>query len=279
MPLPFEKFEAKAWPFWYQGEMLVSEICGGVPANEDTAASWVKAKLKDTRSAAEVQDMVEQTRREIAETHAAARRMRAGTGTEEDGDLLVVTSETDLEGLVLEEISSEELTAMAVDKAAKSLAGLNMFKRMPDGQLYIEGRQLKAALREAASVAANSGKITTKGYGKPDNAAYKKGLKGWLPEHLFVADRVLPLFRQDGSPVMEPDRTLQKFVHTHRGDAIQFEELVADAVIRFRVKADVDLTPEQWAMIWLTGQDQGIGASRSQGFGTYTVTAWDKTKG
>lgn len=29
-------------------------------------------------------------------------------------------------------------------------------------------------------------------------------------------------------------------------------------------------------MLWLTGQQQGIGASRSQGFGRYEVVAWSK---
>ena len=29
-------------------------------------------------------------------------------------------------------------------------------------------------------------------------------------------------------------------------------------------------------MIWLTGEQQGIGASRSQGFGRYEVTGWER---
>lgn len=33
---------------------------------------------------------------------------------------------------------------------------------------------------------------------------------------------------------------------------------------------------EQWAMIWLTGEQQGIGATRSQGYGRYTVTRWEQ---
>lgn len=278
MSLPFEKYEAMAWPFWYQGEMVVSEICGGVPAEEKTAEAWIKAKLKDTRSAAEVQALVEQTKREIRETHLAAGRMRDQAGTENEGALLTVNSMEDLEAAMASDLSESDLMDLAVSKAAEDLAGRNMFKRTPEGVLYIEGRQLKAALREAVSVAANAGKIKTKGWGAPDidNKAYYKQLKGWFPEHVFVTDKILPLYRADGEPVTMEDDLLQKFVHTHRGDAIGYEEVVRNAKIRFKIKTDVDLTEEQWAMIWLTGQDQGLGASRSQGFGTYTVTEWSR---
>ena len=275
MPNPFEEYKDQAYPFWYKGEMLVSRICGGVPADENTAEKWVETKVKDTRSAAMVKELVEKTKRELRETHAARKRVAAGVATE--GDLLTV-SELDEESEEIldeiEDISAEDLEKAATAKAAKDLAGLNIFKRTEQGVLYIEGRQLKAALKEAVAVAANAGKITTKGWGNPDNASYKKGIKQWFPEHVFVTNDILCLYRQDGTPVTDPDETLQKFVHTHRGDAISYEECVYNASIRFKVKTDVDLTPKQWAMVWLTGQDQGLGASRSQGFGVYEMTHW-----
>lgn len=275
MPNPFEQYKDQAYPFWYEGQMLVSKICGGVPADENTAEKWVETKVRDTRSAPMVKELVEKTKRELRETHAARARVAAGTATE--GDLITV-DELDEESAELldqiENISPEELDARALTKAAKDLAGLNIFKRTPQGVLYIEGRQLKAALKEAVQVAANAGKITTKGWGNPDNASYKKGIKQWFPEHVFVTNDILCLFREDGTPVVKEDETLQKFVHTHRGDAISYEECVYNASIRFKVKTDVDLTEKQWAMVWLTGQDQGLGASRSQGFGTYEMTGW-----
>ena len=42
------------------------------------------------------------------------------------------------------------------------------------------------------------------------------------------------------------------------------------------MKTDWKFTDEQWAMIWLTGEEQGVGGSRSQGFGRYQVTRWDR---
>ena len=162
-------------------------------------------------------------------------------------------------------ISADE-AAEVVDKNKH----LNGFKRDElSGELYIEGRQVKAALKEATNVAANEGKITTKGWGDPDNANYKKGVKGWFPEHVFVIENRIYL------GVKEPSGIQQRFVHAQHGTGIQYEEYVENVTLAFHVETDHAFTEEQLAMIWLTGQRQGIGASRSQGYGRYTVTRWD----
>lgn len=148
---------------------------------------------------------------------------------------------------------------------------LNGFKRDENG-LYIEGRHLKAALKEASMVAANAGKITTKKWGTPDDHHYKKGFKAWFPEHVFVAEYRLHL------GVTEPTGIMQRFVHTHRGTGIQYEEYVENASIDFTIVTDHAFSEEEWAMIWLTGEQQGIGASRSQGFGRYELTKWESAK-
>ncbi len=270
---PFAKFQHKAWPFVYRGELVAARICGGVPSNERTAEAWIRAKLKDSRSESEVQALVRKTQEELRETHKAA-------GRKTEAELAESLEET----AGAPKLDEAELTEAAISQVAADMAGFNMFKRVgsgpeykghPEGALYIEGRQLKAALKEAVAVAANAGKIRTKNWGNPDNAAYKKQLKGWFPEHVFVTDTILPLYTEDGTPVTEPNGVLQKFVHTHRGDAIGYEEYVEQAKLTFHVKTDVELTEEEWAMIWLTGQDQGLGASRSQGFGTYKVSGWE----
>lgn len=138
---------------------------------------------------------------------------------------------------------------------------LNGFKRDEQG-LYIEGRQLKAALKEAANVRWPKAK-----WG-PSN----KGTLSFFAEHLFVVEDRLHL------GVVEPTGIIQRFVHTWRGSSIQYEEYVDDAKVSFTITTDFDFTAEQWALLWLTGEQQGIGASRSQGFGRYEVVAWDKAK-
>jgi len=153
-------------------------------------------------------------------------------------------------------------------KEVDNLKHLNGFKRDSEHGLYIEGRQLKAAIKEAANVAGSAGKLPT---GKVWGAT-KKGLLGFVAEHIFVLEDRLYL------GVTEPTGVMQRFVHTFRGTGIQYEEYVEDAKLSFTVVSDHDFTDEQWAMIWLTGEQQGIGASRSQGFGRYEVTSWERVK-
>jgi hypothetical protein len=141
---------------------------------------------------------------------------------------------------------------------------LNGFKRDARG-LYIEGRQLKAALKEAASCAMAVDKLKSKGWGKTN-----KGLLNFMAEHVFVVEERLYLGATEATGVN------QKFVHTFRGSGIQYEEFVTDAVIDFTVIADHDFTDADWAAIWTSGEQQGIGASRSQGYGRYDVTRWDR---
>lgn len=235
----FASFQDRAWPYRFAGTLHVGTIAGGVPSDENVAEGWLKTKLADK------DDLI---REAVAKT------------------------------MVERGIDAEE-AAREVD----SLKHLNGFKRErcpgcpPEGRcvggvhpLYIEGRQLKAGLKEAVNIAANAGKITTKGWGDPDNANYKKGIKAWFPEHVFVLEDRLHL------GVTEPSGIVQRFVHTPRGTGIQYEEYVEDAKIIFTITTDHDFTAEQWAMIWLTGEQQGIGASRSQGFGRYEVASWER---
>lgn len=143
---------------------------------------------------------------------------------------------------------------------------LNGFKRDESG-LYIEGRQLKAAIKEAASVAAAAGKLPLRKWGLTG-----KGLNGFIAEHICVLDDKMHL------GITEPTGINQRFVHTWRGTGIQYEEYCDNVDVNFTITTDHDFTEEQWAMIWLTGEQQGIGATRSQGYGRYTLTRWEKAK-
>lgn len=156
------------------------------------------------------------------------------------------------------------VTADEATKIVDTSKHLNGFKRDEQG-LYIEGRQLKAALKEAASVAVAAGKLNGRGWGKTN-----KGLLSYLAEHAFVVEERLHL------GVNEATGIAQRFVHTFRGSGIQYEEYVDDAKVDFTVIADHDFSNEEWATIWTAGENQGIGASRSQGFGRYAVTRWDR---
>lgn len=230
----FEKYNDDAWPFWYKGELKVGILAGGIPQDPNVVESWIKTKLRDVRSDAEIQEVIATTMAELG-------------------------------------LNEEE----AVREASAKMVGMNGFKRDESG-LYVEGRQLKAALKEAVMVAANSGKLETGKWGRPDNASYKKQIKGWFPEHFFIVEEVLHIFHEGDVPVQVHDGVTQKFVHTHRGDSISYEQFVKDAIVPFTLKADYELKEQQWAMIWLTGEAQGFGASRSQEYGRYIVTKWER---
>jgi hypothetical protein len=172
---------------------------------------------------------------------------------------------------VAETMAERGITADDAAKIVDDARHLNGFKRDDEG-LYIEGRQLKAMLKEASSVAANAGNLTAKKWGNPDDANYRKGIKGWFPEHIHVLEDRVHL------GVKEPTGILQRFVHTRFGAGIQYEEYVSEAELHFTVTTDYNFTEEQWAALWLTTEKQGIGASRSQGYGAFTVTGWERLK-
>lgn len=142
---------------------------------------------------------------------------------------------------------------------------LNGFKRAPGGELYIEGRHVKAMLKEAASIAVAGGHLTKRGWGNTN-----KGLLGFLAEHIFVEETIVPL------GVVEPSGVHQRFVSTYKGTGIQLEEYVVDAKPSFTVATDYDFPAEFWPTIWTIAESNGLGAARSMGFGTFEVIQWEK---
>lgn len=173
-----------------------------------------------------------------------------------------------LQAMVAEVMAERQVTADEAAAVVDQQKHLNGFRRdQQTGVLYIEGRQLKAAIKEAVSVAVAADKLPARGWGKTN-----KGALSYVAEHVFVVEDRLPL------GVTEPTGTVQRFVHTWRGNGIQYEEYVEDVKVDFTVISDHDFSEVEWAHIWLTGQQQGIGASRSQGYGRYEVTRWERVR-
>lgn len=170
--------------------------------------------------------------------------------------------EAEIERLVQAAIKERGVTPEEAVKIANEMKNLNGFKRDDNG-LYIEGRQLKAAIKEAVSVAAAADKLNARGWGKTN-----KGILSFAAEHIFVQEERLYLGRT------EADEIQQRFVSTWRGTGIQYEEVCHGVVLDFTILSDWEFAERDWAMIWLTGGRQGLGASRSQGYGTYEMTSW-----
>lgn len=174
------------------------------------------------------------------------------------------TSDENIQQLVAETMLERGVTAEEAVPLVNAQKNLNGFRRDSIGGLYVEGRQLKAALKEAVSVAVAADKVAQRGWGKTN-----KGILGFLAEHVFVVEDRLYL------GVTEATGINQRFVHTFRGTGIQYEEYVNDATIQFTIISDYDFTEKDWAMIWTCGEQNGLGASRSQGYGRYEVTQWE----
>jgi hypothetical protein len=232
----FEAFSNQAWPYAYHVEMLISELHGGTPRNPDVVRNWLMAK--------------------------------AGYKDEDE-----IQAELD-RIFAVDQIEDEEEPPMTgeqvAEKATKKIADrqVNGFKPLVrDGseELFMEGRHLRAMLVEAISIARAANKLD-KLYG-----ATNKGIISFAKEHIFVPAEKLYLGKK------EHDALVTRFVPTWRGTGITVEEVVYDVTISTTVKTDYLFTEEEWAMIWLTAEKQsGIGASRSQGYGRFITTAWDR---
>lgn len=168
--------------------------------------------------------------------------------------------------LVAETMVERGVTAEEATQIVSTNRNLNGFKKNAHG-LYIDGRQLKACVKEATNIAVAADKIKGRGWGKTN-----KGLLSFIAEHVFIVEDQLNL------GATEPSRVDQRFVHTWRGSGIQYEEVVENAAIEFTVISDWDFSEKEWATVWTTAEQQGLGASRSQGYGRFTVVAWDQVK-
>lgn len=163
-----------------------------------------------------------------------------------------------IQAAVAEIMAERKVTAEEAVKQVNIQKHLNGFKRDETG-LYIEGRQAKAMIKEAANI-------------RFPNARWgptRKGTLGFFPEHVFVQDARIYFDRK------EPDYINQQFVHTWRGNSFKYEEQVFDVEPSFTVATDYEFTEEQWGLLWLTAEKIGLGASRSQGQG-FTVIGWEK---
>lgn len=157
-----------------------------------------------------------------------------------------------------------------IDSAIASVAGnINGFKR-DKGGLVLEGRNLKAMLKESFSVALAGGHLGTgKGIGQTN-----KGLIGFVAEHVMTPANFVPIMSSDNKQLTEPTGVQQRFVSTFRGQGIAYEEFCQNATLNFQVWSDYDFA-DAWPTVWVVAEQQGIGSTRSQGFGKFVIVKWD----
>lgn len=165
--------------------------------------------------------------------------------------------------------------ADATESTIQEMAGmLNVFKRNTDGQLIFEGRNVKAAIKEACMVALAAGHFGAKvKWGKTG-----KGLLSFVSEHVMVPERqILICSDGKGTPHGSPN-VQQRFVHTFRGSSITYEEICPVGFLNFTIMSDWDFEEDVkgfWEKVMVTGEEQGIGACRSLSYGRYVTTLFE----
>jgi hypothetical protein len=148
---------------------------------------------------------------------------------------------------------------------------VNGFKRDDNGQLCIEGRIVKAALKEWM----NSAYPGTKFPGKTKIEGLRKGLMRYAAEAVRVDDMLI------GLGVKEPTTIEERIKHvmTPQGprSSINRVEVVEQPEVTFTISVRDDFIPEDaWARIWSVGEAIGLGSDRGRSDGQFELTEWQR---
>lgn len=219
-------------------------IVGGIPSDKSVIEGWVRSRM-DLGDAA-VAELVTQT---VAER---------GVMTPDE--------------------------AIEVVMASELAPSVNGFKRNDAGELCIEGRIVKAALKEWSNSAYPGlnfpGKSKVAAYVNAkgeDRGALKKGLMAYLAEAVIVEELLLSL------GVTEPTCVEERIKHVRTAQGprstIGKVEVVERPRVTFTVRVRDDFLPEEaWARIWTVGEGIGLGADRGRSDGQFELVEWVKVK-
>lgn len=161
-----------------------------------------------------------------------------------------------------------DISALAdIGPAVEQLAGEKNtvgFYRDEQG-LYLERRNIEAMLKESINVVMPWPKERLGG----------KSAKGFLVERVFVEPNHVSLGR------LEPDGVLRWIGHPSgpqgKQATLTYYEYVERAEIGFDLFVLGDLIPASlWPKLWVHCEMNGLGALRSQSFGRFVVTQFDR---
>ena len=210
---------------------LKNLIVGGIPSDKSVIEGWIRSRM-DLGDAA-ISELVEQTVTERG----------------------VLTPDEAIEAVMQSELAPS----------------VNGFKRDDNGQLCIEGRIVKAALKEWM----NSAYPGTKFPGKTKIEGLRKGLIRYAAEAVRVDDLLI------GLGVKEPTAIEERIKHvmTPQGprSSINRVEVVEQPEVTFTISVRDDFIPEDaWARIWSVGEAIGLGSDRGRSDGQFELTEWQR---
>lgn len=233
---------------------FLTQLEGGVPTNPDMIRNWIRARMKKAGRA---------------------------VGDEE------------LERLVQEHANKAPRLAEAETTEAMVADSLlwNTFARDVEGRPCFEARCVKAFFKEnanilkdvlAAEAKAQGRGQKTKKDGSDGGSVYNTMYRAKVAEQLFVEGVYLPLMRR-GEPLADVDGQAEKAVHVmtmqgprnalKRFDFIDPERGPVSLAFDVRVLRDGVVTEHDLLRMLEHGQENGMGASRSQGCGRFKVLA------
>lgn len=235
----FDQYLDEVFPHQHRVNINVYELRGGTPADPKVAEGWIKSIMTGSNK----QQIAEMAWLKVLERHGIS---------PDDPD-----AKTKLEE------ANATVTNTDIGEVVAALR-VNGFARNQDGYLSLRRVNPQAMLKEVTMIAWPRKKWGPTG----------KMTKNYWPEHFFVKEAYIPI-HVDGQPITEPHDVTQSFVSTWRGNSIKYEETVYNANLAFTILTDLELTEPEWGEIWIRAQNIGIGASRSQGVGNFTVTSFE----
>lgn len=215
-------------------------IMGGTPKDPDIVLNWLATKLADDTTEAQLIHLVQQT-------------------LKDQGIPIPSPDEEQLSMAQMRELAE----TFVVDRKTVG------FKRLPSGELCLEGRQVKAMLREAVN-------ILYAGEERWGNT--RKGPKSFFVERVFVPDVKIPLGVYEPSGI----ETVIGHVSGPQGprSTMTRYEYVEGVTFRWTMTSLQDCVEEsQWLEILTLCQDLGLGAVRSQSYGTFDIVRFGKIQG
>ena len=239
---PTSVFNTATWAVYHAELSFTGQLIGGAPSDPKLVEGHLGRKLGITDEDA-VRNAV---RTHLAEIHGI------DPSTATDADIAAA-----LEGV-------------AEDTKAQ------VFKRLPGGHPYIEGRQVKAAIKEAVAI------TYPRGEHKWGSYRNRKGVvtgvrdpRAFIAERVFVDDDPIVVGTNDNVRVELAVGHIKDWKGETRS-TLGYFECVDSPVITFTVRSlDDCVEPDQWARIWTLAEHNGLGARRSQGAGQFKVTRWD----
>ena len=239
---PSSVFSGEAWTQYVARLSFTGRLYGGSPFDPQLVEGWLKSKLGIT----DEEELRTWTKKHLAETQGL--------------------DPADVDDAAIEKAIEEN----AIEKKAQG------FKRTPgDNAPYIEGRHVKAMIKEATNIAYPQGEHKWGRYqNKSGTTVGGKSPLSYVAERVWVPEQ--PIVIADDADGFE---FAVGHIEDYRGrrSTIGYFEYCERPVFEITVKVlDDCLTHDQWARIWQVAEGNGLGARRSQGGGQFAVTAWDK---